>query len=127
MIWSRASAGTPSSHRGPEALTRELIEVHLAHLAERFPNPKGRTGQLSNLAGLLRAACQHGWESRLSAQVDLFPEDYPRLVTGPPRSLSKAVMAQLEHPDNLARFAAPSSPPTILIWSRHVSRQTSGR
>jgi integrase len=97
----------PALHRGPEALTRELVEVHLAHLAERFPNPKSRTGQLSSLAGLLRAARQHGWEPRLSAQVDLFPEDYPRLVAGPPRALSEAVMVQLEHPDNLARFADP--------------------
>ncbi|WP_460431822.1 tyrosine-type recombinase/integrase, partial [Amycolatopsis echigonensis] len=95
----------PALQRGPEALTRELVEVHLAHLIERFPNPKSRTGQLSSLAGLLRAARQHGWESRLSAQVDLFPEDYPRLVKGPPRALSEAVMAQLEHPCVLARFA----------------------
>lgn len=97
----------PALQRGPEALTRELVEAHLAHLAEQFPNPKSRTGQLSSLAGLLRAARQHGWESRLFAQVDLFPEDYPRLVTGPPRALSEAVMAQLEHPNNLARFADP--------------------
>ncbi|MEO3858492.1 tyrosine-type recombinase/integrase [Acrocarpospora sp. B8E8] len=97
----------PALQRGPEALTRELVEVHLAHLAERFPNPKSRTGQLSSLAGLLRVARQHQWEPRLAPQVDLFPEDYPRLVAGPPRALSEAVMAQLEHPDNLTRFADP--------------------
>lgn len=95
----------PALLRGPEALTRELVEVHLAHLAERFPNPKTRTAQLTSIAGLLRAARQHGWEPRLSAQVDLFPEDYPRLMAGPPKALSEAVMTQLEYPDNLARFA----------------------
>lgn len=95
----------PALLRGPEALTRELVEVHLAHLAERFPNPKTRTGQLTSIAGLLRAARQHGWEPRLSAQVDLFSEDYPRLMAGGPRALSEAVMTQLEHPGNLARFA----------------------
>ncbi|MEU3343002.1 site-specific integrase [Streptomyces sp. NPDC006668] len=97
----------PVLRHGPEALTRQVIEVHLAHLAERFPNPKSRTGQLSSLAGLLRATRQHGWEPRLAPQVDLFPEDYPRLMRGAPRALPEAVMAQLEHPDNLARFADP--------------------
>jgi integrase len=97
----------PSLRNGPEALTREVVEVHLAHLVERFPNPKSRTGQLSSLAGLLRAARQHGWEPRLSPQVDLFPEDYPRLTRGAPRALPETVMTQLERPDHLARFADP--------------------
>jgi integrase len=101
------SESFPALQRGPEALTRELVEVHLAHLAQRFPNPKSRTGQLSSLAGLLRAARQHGWEPRLSPQVDLFHEDYPRRETGAPRALSEAVMTQLEHPANLDRFADP--------------------
>src|SRR6202034_3774053 len=56
----------PSLKRGPETLTRELIETHLAHLAVSFPNPKSRTGQIGSLAGLLRAARQHSWEPRLS-------------------------------------------------------------
>ncbi|MGH3584854.1 MAG: tyrosine-type recombinase/integrase [Pseudonocardia sp.] len=97
----------PALLRGPEALTRELIEVHLAHLTERFPNPKSRTGQISSLAGLLRTTRQHGWEPRLPAQADLFAEDYPRLNRGAPRALSEVVMAQLEHPDTLARFTDP--------------------
>jgi integrase len=97
----------PALRRGPEALTRELIEVHLAHLVERFPNPKSRTSQLSSLAGLLRASRQHRWEPRLAPEVDLFPEDYPRLPAAAPRALPEAVMAQLEHPDNLAMFSEP--------------------
>jgi len=97
----------PSLHRGPGALTRELVEAHLAHLAERFPNPKSRTSQISGLAGLLRAARQHGWEPRLAPRVDLYREDYPRLTAGRPRALSEAVMAQLEREENLARFTDP--------------------
>lgn len=97
----------PSLGRGPEALTRELIEAHLAHLVARFPNPKSRTGQIGSLAGLLRAARQHGWEPRLGPRVDLYREDYPRLSAGPPRALSEAVMAQLERAENLARFPDP--------------------
>lgn len=73
----------------------------------RFPNPKTRTGQIGSLAGLLRAARQHGWEPRLPPRADLYPEDYPRPIAGPPRALSEAVMAQLEREENLARFADP--------------------
>lgn len=65
----------PSLKRGPEALTRELIKVHLAHLVTSFPNPKSRTGQIGSLAGLLRAARQHGWEPRLPRQAELYRED----------------------------------------------------
>jgi integrase len=97
----------PSLQRGPEALARELIEAHLAHLTVRFPNPKTRTGQIGSLAGLLRAARQHGWEPRLPPRADVYPEDYPRRITGPPRALSEAVMAQLERTENLARFTDP--------------------
>lgn len=97
----------PSLHRGPQALTREVIEAHLAHLATRFPAPKTRTSYISAVAGLLRAGRQHGWEPRLDAHVDVYQEDYPRLPQGQPRALSEAVMAQLEHPDNLAQFKDP--------------------
>jgi integrase len=97
----------PTLQRGPQALTRELLEAHLAHLAVRFPNAKSRTGQIGSLAGLLRAARQHGWEPRLAPRVDFYQEDYPRLTAGAPRALSEAVMAQLEREDNLARFKDP--------------------
>ena len=97
----------PPLQRGPEALTRELIEAHLAHLMMRCANPKTRTGQIGSLAGLLRAARQHGWEPGLSPRADLYAEDYPRRIAGPPRALSEAVMAQLEREENLARFADP--------------------
>ncbi|MFG1711147.1 tyrosine-type recombinase/integrase [Nonomuraea sp. M3C6] len=104
---SRFAESFPSLHRGPQALTRELIEAHLAHLAACFPNPKSRTGQIGSLAGLLRAARQHGWEPRLVAQADLYREDYPRLNAGAPRALPESVMAQLECEENLTRFPDP--------------------
>jgi len=97
----------PSLQRGPQAVTRELIEAHLAHLATRYPAPKTRTCYIGAVASLLRTARQHGWEPRLDAHVDLYREDYPRLNQSQPRALSEAVMAQLEHTDNLARFKDP--------------------
>jgi integrase len=104
---TRFAQSCPSLQRGPEALTRELIEVHLAHLAVLYPHPKSRSGQIGSLAGLLRATRQHGWEPRLPPQADLYGEDYPRRSAGPPRALSDAVMAQLEREKNLARFPDP--------------------
>jgi integrase len=98
----------PSLKRGPETLSRELIEAHLAHLATSFPNPKSRTGQVGSLAGLLRAARQHGWEPRLPPQACLYREDYPRLMAGAPRALPETVMTQLEREGNLARFTDPA-------------------
>lgn len=97
----------PSLQRGPQAVNRELIEAHLANLATRYPSPKTRTSYIGAVAGLLRTTRQHGWEPRLDAHVDFYREDYPRLTHGHPRSLSEAVMAQLEHADNLARFKDP--------------------
>lgn len=35
----------PSLQRGPEALTRELLDAHLAHLTTKFPNPKAAPGR----------------------------------------------------------------------------------
>jgi len=101
------SQSFPALRRGPQALTRSLIETYLAHLSERFPNPKSRTGQITSLAGLLRAARQHGWEPRLPTRAEVHQEDYPRLMRGAPRALSEYVMVQLEHPETLARFPDP--------------------
>lgn len=102
------SCSFPSLKRGPEALTRELIEANLAQLTVKFPNPKSRTGQIGSLAGLLRAARQHGWESRLPTQACFYREDYPRLRAGAPRALPETVMTQLEREQNLARFPDPA-------------------
>jgi integrase len=104
---TRFASSFPSLRRGPQALTRELIETHLAHLAVVFPNAKSRTGQISSLAGLLRTSRQHGWEPRLPPRVDLYREDYPRRTAAAPRALPETVMAQLEHEDNLARLSDP--------------------
>jgi hypothetical protein len=98
------AAACPELGRGPHALTREVIERHLARLASAHPNPKGCASRISQLAGLLRTARQHGWEPRLPATAQIYPEDYPRQVEPAPRAISEAVMAQLEDPGNLDRF-----------------------
>jgi integrase len=97
----------PSLQRGPHALTRELVEAHLAHLATAFPHPKTRISHLSAMAGLLRSARQHGWEPQLDPHVDLYREDYPRLHLGAARALPETVMTQLEREESLTRFKDP--------------------
>lgn len=101
---SRLAEAFPQLRRGPEAFSRELLERHLAHLAERYPNPKGRAAHISAIASLLRAVRQHDWEPRLPATTEVYREDYPRLDEPAPRAISEAVMAQLESPANLERF-----------------------
>jgi integrase len=101
---TRFSESCPSLQRGPEAVTRQLLEAHLGNLATLFPHPKTRTGQIGSLAGLLVAARQHGWEPRLGPTAEIYSEDYPRRDAALPRALSEVVMTQLEQEENLVRF-----------------------
>jgi integrase len=101
---TRLSESCPSLQRGPEALTRQLIEAHLANLATLYPNAKTRTGQIGSLAGLLLASRQHGWEPRLGPRAEIYTEDYPRREVAIPRALPEVVMSQLESEENLRRF-----------------------
>jgi integrase len=101
---TRFSESCPSLSRGPEALTRQLIEVHLSNLATLYPNAKTRTGQIGSLAGLLLASRQHGWEPRLGPRAAIYSEDYPRREVALPRALPEVVMSQLEREENLERF-----------------------
>ena len=64
-------------------------------------------GQLNNF---LHAVRQHGWDDTLPATALLFTDDYPKRAERPPRALAEQVMAQVEHPDNLARWDNPGPP-----------------
>lgn len=94
----------PQLRRGPETLTRDVIEGHLARIVSPSTSPKTQSTLISQLAGLLRTTRQHGWEPRLPATAQIYREDYPRQVEAAPRAISEAVMAQLENPENLDRF-----------------------
>ncbi|MHB1519637.1 MAG: tyrosine-type recombinase/integrase [Acidimicrobiales bacterium] len=101
---TRFSESCPSLQRGPEALTRQLIEAHLANLCVLYPHAKTRTGQIGSLAALLLACRQHEWEPRLGRQAEIYAEDYPRREVALPRALPELVMTQLELEENLQRF-----------------------
>ena len=53
-----------------------------------------------------------------------FPEDHPKRAERLPRALAEHVMAQLEHPDNLARFANPAYRLITMILMRCGLRVT---
>jgi site-specific recombinase XerD len=48
----------------------------------------------------------------------VFPEDIPKQAEWLPRALTEPVMAQLEHPDNLARWNKPDHRLITLILMR---------
>ena len=54
----------------------------------------------------------------------MFPDDYPTRAERPPRALAEQVMAQIEHPDNLARLANPAYRLVTLILIRAGLRVT---
>ena len=62
--------------------------------------------------------------TRLPAHALVFTEDYPARVERAPRALAEQVMAQIEHPDNLARFTNPAYRLVTLILIRAGLRVT---
>jgi site-specific recombinase XerD len=50
---------------------------------------------------------RHGWVSDLPSTAQIYTEDYPKETARQPRALSEHVMAQLAHPENLAKMASP--------------------
>ncbi|MBD4583313.1 site-specific integrase, partial [Xanthomonas citri pv. citri] len=58
-------------------------------------------GQLNLFFTTIR---QHGWDDSLPSTVMFFSEDFPKEAIRQPRALSETVMAQLENPDNLAKW-----------------------
>lgn len=92
---------------GPAALDRPVLERYLAWLAVERPDAKGRSVELGSVAGFLAGVHQHRWAPELPATAAIHREDRPRRPADAPRALSEHVMAQLESPANLARFAHP--------------------
>lgn len=110
-------AGMAQIDRG--VLERWLAELH-AEMAGRHLHG-GTIGQL-NL--FLQAVRQHRWDDNLPTSALLFPDDQPARSERPPRALAEHVMAQIEHPDNLARWGKPDYQLTTLILIRAGLRVT---
>ncbi len=95
--------------QGPHQADRDLLERYLASLhRELAGNNRELKGSIGELSTFLQAIRRHGWESALPATAMIFPEDYPRPARPLPRALAAHVMAQVEDPANLDRWASPA-------------------
>jgi integrase len=92
-----------------DQIDRSVLERYLADLRSDSAFTAQRRGSHIGLLNRFFAAIrQHDWDAALPAGALFFTEDYPKRSDGLPRALAEHVMAQLEHPDNLARFDDPA-------------------
>jgi integrase len=96
-------------------VSREVLERYLAHVASQPRAARTRSKYVSAVNALLVAIRQHGWDPALPADAAIYPEDFPKKAELPPRAVPEFVMAQIEHPGNLARLADPAIRLTTLI------------
>lgn len=88
-----------------DQLDRSVLERYLADLHRAFAgNPQRQGSHIGLLNQFFGAVRQHHWDHTLPAAVMFYAEDYPKRTERMPRALAEHVMAQLEHPDNLARM-----------------------
>jgi len=99
-------------------IDRALLERYLADLSAERWRDQFKSGHLGQLTSFFQAIRIHQWDQRLPATAMFFPDDHPQRPELPPRALSEQVMAQVEHPDNLARFTNPAYRLTTLILIR---------
>ncbi len=91
-----------------ERIDRSVLERYLADLRGDSIHAQRRGTHIGLLNRFFAAVRQHRWDTALPADATFFAEDYPKREERLPRALAEHVMAQLEDPDNLARFADPA-------------------
>ncbi len=91
-----------------ERIDRPVLERYLADLRGDSLHVQRRGAHIGLLNRFFAAVRQHRWHAALPAEAMFFTEDYPKREERLPRALAEQVMAQLEDPDNLARFADPA-------------------
>ena len=92
---------------GTADIDRDLIERYLAYLhthSAGVVSHRMRVGQFNMFLLTMR---RHGWVTDLPNTALIYREDYPKETIRPPRALSEYVMAQLEAPENLAKWPSP--------------------
>jgi integrase len=98
---------------------RPLLERYLAWLATQPGGGKRlREKRLGPLQALFRDIRRYGWDDTLPTTAMFFTEDFPKNDRYLPRALAEHVMAQIERPDNLARWDSPERRLMTLIMIR---------
>ena len=103
---------------GIDRIDRSVLERYLADLRGERICSQRRASHIGLLNQFFAAVRQHRWDTTLPADAMFYPEDYPKRAERLPRALAEHVMAQLEHPDNLARFADPAHRLITIILMR---------
>ena len=101
-----------------------MLERYLADLHAELAGRQRHGDQIGQLNSFLHAVRQHHWDDTLPANALVFTQDYPARVERAPRALAEQVMAQIEHPDNLARFTNPAYRLVTLVLIRAGLRVT---
>ncbi len=99
-------------------LSRGVLERYAASVAAVDCSARRRAGYLGTVHAFLLAIRQHRWDPALPADATFYPEDFPKRPALAPRHLPEFVMAQIEQPANLARFADPTARLATLILIR---------
>jgi len=109
-----------------DQIDRAVLERYLAHLLAdpALASAQRRGSHLGLLNRFFTAIRQHRWDTTLPTDAMFYHEDYPKRAERLPRALAEHVMAQLEHPDNLARFADPAYRLVTMVLMRCGLRVT---
>ena len=99
-------------------IDRPVLERYLADLRTELTDPQRHGVHIGLLNAFLAAIRRHGWHDGLAPAATFFAEDYPKRGERLPRALADQVMAQVEHPDNLARWENPAYQLVTLILIR---------
>ena len=97
---------------------RPLLERYLAWMAGQSSGQALKEDAVTCLHTFFQAIRQHGWDDNLPATAVFFPGDAPRRPPRLSRRLSEHVMAQIESPANLDRWAHPQCRLLTLILIR---------
>jgi integrase len=90
-------------------LTREVLERYAGEVTHQLASVRSRRLAIGSVNRFLLAVRQHRWDPALPGEAVFYREDFPKQPPLQARALPEPVMAQLEHPDNLARLADPAT------------------
>ena len=99
-------------------IDRPLLERYLAWLSTQPAGHGAKEDAVTGVHLLFTAIRQHGWDDTLPTTAVFFAGDTPRRPPRRSRRLSEHVMAQIEAPANLDRWAHPDARLITLILIR---------
>jgi integrase len=99
-------------------IDRALLERYLAWIPGQPGGPTVKEDCVTGVGMFFGAIRQHGWDDTLPTTAVFFPGDLPPRPPRVTRRLAEYVMAQVEAPQNLARWTNPNGRLVTLILIR---------